>query len=88
VTGPPADPTGFCIIKGDELYQLFVAAHARGSGAAVALIDDGEMRLSKGGRYGLAWPVLPGTPGGEIPKTHGAAWDDDQPGGDWKDRFR
>ena len=38
VTGPPADPTGFCIIKGDELYQLFVAAHARGSGAAVALI--------------------------------------------------
>ena len=54
VTGPPSDPTGFCIIKGDELYQLFVAAHARGSGAAVALIDDGEMRLSKGG-VDTAW---------------------------------
>ena len=34
------------MIKGDELYQLFVTAQARGSGAAVALIDDAEMRLS------------------------------------------
>ena len=36
-------------MKGDELYQLFVAAHARGSGAAVALIRDAETRLAESG---------------------------------------
>jgi len=32
-------------VKGDELYQLFVSRHARGSGAAAALLADGEARL-------------------------------------------
>lgn len=49
VVGPPGDPVGFCIIKSDELYQLFVSAQARGSGAAAALIDDAEARLSASG---------------------------------------
>jgi L-ascorbate metabolism protein UlaG (beta-lactamase superfamily)/GNAT superfamily N-acetyltransferase len=49
VTGLPGDPSGFCIVKGDELYQLFVAARARGSGVAIALIEDAERRLSKAG---------------------------------------
>jgi GNAT superfamily N-acetyltransferase len=49
VVGPPGDPVGFCIVKGDELYQLFVAAHARGTGAAVALIDNAEARLAETG---------------------------------------
>ena len=49
VVGPPGQPLGFCIIKDDELYQLFVAREARGSGAAAALIDDGEARLAKNG---------------------------------------
>lgn len=49
VVGPPGAPHGFCIIKGDELYQLFVSAGARGSGAAAALIDDGEARLAEKG---------------------------------------
>jgi len=54
VTGPPGDPSGFCVIKGDELYQLFVTAQARGSGAAVALIEDGEARLCARG-VDTAW---------------------------------
>src|SRR5215207_7372565 len=45
VVGAPNAPIGFCLLKGDELYQLFVSAAARGTGAAVALIDDAEGRL-------------------------------------------
>lgn len=49
VVGPPGAPVGLCMIKEDELYQLFVAAQARGSGAAVALIADGEAQLARAG---------------------------------------
>lgn len=49
VVGPPGMPVGLCIVKGDELDQLFVAAHARGSGAAAALIADGEEQLARAG---------------------------------------
>jgi len=54
VVGPPAAPLGFCIVKGDELYQLFVAAEARGSGVAAALIADAEARLLEEG-VEVAW---------------------------------
>ena len=47
--GPFRDPAGFCIVKGDELYQLFVSAPSRGSGAAAALIADAEARLAESG---------------------------------------
>lgn len=40
---------GFCVIRGDELYQLFVAPEARGTGAAAALIADAEARLAAHG---------------------------------------
>jgi ribosomal protein S18 acetylase RimI-like enzyme len=36
---------GFCITKHDELYQLYVDAWARGSGAAAALLADAEARM-------------------------------------------
>jgi ribosomal protein S18 acetylase RimI-like enzyme len=49
VAGPPGAPVGFCIIKGDELYQLFVSAESRGAGVAAALIADAEARLSASG---------------------------------------
>ncbi len=49
VVGPPGAPAGFCIVKGDELYQLFVSAEARGTGVARALIDDAEARLAESG---------------------------------------
>lgn len=49
VAGPIGAPLGFCIVKGDELDQLFVAAEARGAGVAAALLADGERRLSDSG---------------------------------------
>ena len=54
VVGPVGAPVGFCTIKGDELYQLFVSAPARGSGVAATLIDDAEARLARSGA-GTAW---------------------------------
>ena len=47
--GPIEQPLGFCAIKADELYQLFVAPEARGRGAAAALLADGETRLAAAG---------------------------------------
>ena len=49
VVGRPGAPVGFYIVKDDELYQLFVAADARGSGVAAALIADAETRLATNG---------------------------------------
>ncbi|WP_431201735.1 N-acetyltransferase family protein [Bradyrhizobium betae] len=54
VAGPAGAPLGFCALKGDELYQLFVSAEAHGSGVAAALIADAEARLTARG-VELAW---------------------------------
>jgi ribosomal protein S18 acetylase RimI-like enzyme len=54
VVGPFPTPVGFCIVKDDELYQLYVSAEARGSGAAAALVADAEARLVEGG-VEIAW---------------------------------
>jgi GNAT superfamily N-acetyltransferase len=47
--GPIGAPLGFCIVKGDELDQLFVSAQARGAGVAADLLADAEDRLSSCG---------------------------------------
>jgi ribosomal protein S18 acetylase RimI-like enzyme len=54
VVGPFPAPVGFCIVKGDELHQLYVSAEARGSGVAAALMDDAEARLAEAG-VEIAW---------------------------------
>src|SRR5258708_29459644 len=54
VAGDAGAPVGFCMLKGDELYQLYVSAQARGSGVAVALVVDAEARLGQCG-VGTAW---------------------------------
>lgn len=54
VTGPFGSPVGFCINKGDELYQLYLSEEARGTGAAAALLADAEARFSTGG-VKVAW---------------------------------
>jgi GNAT superfamily N-acetyltransferase len=54
VVGPSGDPLGFCIVKGSELYQLFVSPRSRGTGTAAALIADAESRLAKTG-VDTAW---------------------------------
>jgi len=52
--GPEGEPVGFCIVQGDELYQLFVSARARASGVAATLVADAEARLAAAG-YGVGW---------------------------------
>jgi len=42
-------PIGFAILKGDELYQFFVAAEARGTGVAADLMADAEQQLANRG---------------------------------------
>ena len=54
VVGAIGAPLGFCIVKNDELYQLFVSRAARGSGAAAALLADGEALLAAR-RVHTAW---------------------------------
>lgn len=49
VVGPLGAPVGFCMVKGAELYQLFVSARWRGAGVAAALIADAEARLRSSG---------------------------------------
>jgi GNAT superfamily N-acetyltransferase len=49
VVGQPGEPAGFHLVQEDELYQLFVAAEARGAGVAAALIADAEVRLVAAG---------------------------------------
>ncbi|MDH5821995.1 GNAT family N-acetyltransferase [Luteimonas sp. RD2P54] len=53
-TGPAGAPTAFCIATGDELYQLYASAEARGTGAAAALLADGEARIAGRG-FRRAW---------------------------------
>ena len=54
VVGPPGAPVGFSIIKGTELYQLYVSAEARGAGVAAVLIADAEARIASTGAQS-AW---------------------------------
>lgn len=49
VAGPVGSPLGFCWVRGDELFQLFVHREARGTGVAQALMADGEARLAEAG---------------------------------------
>lgn len=49
-----ANVLGFCMVKDDELYQMYVSPVARGSGVAKALIGDAEVRIAAHG-HKLAW---------------------------------
>lgn len=54
VAGPSGEPLGFSIVKGDELYQLYVSTAARGTGIAATLIADAEVRIAQSGAE-IAW---------------------------------
>ncbi len=49
VAGPGSAPLGMCVIREDEMQQLFVSPAARGSGLAARLLCDAEVRLTEGG---------------------------------------
>ncbi len=42
-------PLGFVMLQGDELYQFYVSAAARGTGVAAALMKDAESMLRERG---------------------------------------
>ena len=54
VAGPEQAPAGFFILRGDELYQFFVARSSRGSAFAAALIAAAEAELARRGAA-TAW---------------------------------
>ena len=54
VAGPPGAPSGLCIVRDDELDQLFVSTSARGQGVAAALLADAEERIAAHGAK-TAW---------------------------------
>lgn len=45
---------GFVILKGDEIYQFFVAAEARGTGIAANLLSHAERELASRG-FATGW---------------------------------
>ena len=45
VAGEPGAPLGFSMLQGDELYQFYVGAAARGTGLAATLLVDAEATL-------------------------------------------
>lgn len=49
VIGEVGIPLGLCIIKGPEIYQIFVSPKAQGTGAASLLITDGLARIRADG---------------------------------------
>jgi GNAT superfamily N-acetyltransferase len=54
VLGATGTPLGFVMLRGDELYQFYVAAVARGTGVAAALMADAEAQLLAQG-VRIAW---------------------------------
>lgn len=49
VAGAQPTPTGFHIVEGDVLSQIYVAPEARGQGAASQLLGDAETRMARSG---------------------------------------
>ena len=58
VIGPIGAPLGLCVVKDDELNQLFTAPEARGTGAAQALIADAEARVAAAGHTAIWLDVV------------------------------
>lgn len=54
VAGAPGRPTGFSMVRQDELYQLYVSKHSRGTGVAKTLLVDAEDHLAVAG-VARAW---------------------------------
>ncbi|MBF9035491.1 GNAT family N-acetyltransferase [Rhodobacterales bacterium HKCCE2091] len=58
--GPEGDPFGLCVVRQDEIYQLFVARAARGSGLGARLLADGEAHIAASGHVTAHLDVAPG----------------------------
>ncbi len=60
--GEIGKPLGFCAIKGNEIYQMYVDPNARGTGAASRLMADGLARISAVGYNEARLDVIPQNP--------------------------
>lgn len=49
VLGPPGNPEGFCALRGNEIYQFFVANTARGTWRTRELLRRAEDEIYNGG---------------------------------------
>lgn len=47
VIGPIGRPLGVCAVRTNEIYQLFVAQTAKGTGVAAQLLTEGEGRIAQ-----------------------------------------
>lgn len=54
VAGEEGAPLGFVLLKDDELYQMYVATAARGTGLATSLIEAAENQLRMNG-FNVVW---------------------------------
>ncbi|MDX8354320.1 GNAT family N-acetyltransferase [Cognatiyoonia sp. IB215182] len=45
---------GFCMVKENEVYQMYVSQHARGLGVAQSLMSEAESRIHSNGHH-TAW---------------------------------
>ena len=54
VVAEDAGLAGFCAVRQDEVYQLYVRPAAQGTGAAAALLAEGEARIARAG-FASAW---------------------------------
>ena len=57
--GAVGNPLGFCSVRGNEIYQMYVGPAARGTGAAGRLISDGLDRIRMAGHKQAVLDVIP-----------------------------
>ena len=62
VTGPIGAPIGFCSLKNNEIYQIYVSPAARGTGAAAALISAGCDAIKSAGHNQARLDVIAKNP--------------------------
>ncbi len=60
--GPEGKPLGFCATRNNEIYQMYVSSAAQGTGAAAALIKDGEASIRTAGHTEAFLEVIPQNP--------------------------
>lgn len=58
VSGPLGAPIGFCAVKDDEIYQMYLHRDAKGTGVAAALITAGCQKIAQRGFHQAKLDVI------------------------------
>ncbi len=59
VIGDEGSPLGLCMLKGNEIYQIYVAPEAKGTGAAKIIMEDGLDHIRSAGHEVATLDVIP-----------------------------